>query len=71
MSPARHRQPLLGVPQQVRSAGPARFKLAGESKVDVKEASDVVALPKGGFVVVGGICPTARASSRPPACRRR
>ncbi len=35
------------------STPPARFKLEGSSKVDVKEASDVAAIPGGGFIVVG------------------
>ncbi len=48
---------------------PARFKLEGHSKVDIKEASDVVSLPGGAFIVVGDrsdsaefISPTGKSS---------
>ena len=65
MSPARIDNRFFGIPQQVRSAGPARFKLAGESKVDVKEASDVVALPKMGDHVSHCLVPRVLVIGRP------
>jgi uncharacterized protein YjiK len=34
---------------------PAKFKMVGSSKVDIKEASDIVSVPGGGFLVVGDI----------------
>lgn len=59
MSPSRIDGRFFGGPTPLPAAGPARFSLAGESKVEVKEASDVVALPKGGFLVVGDLSDSA------------
>jgi uncharacterized protein YjiK len=43
----------FGATSHKKDAGPAEFKLGGSTKVGVKEASDVVALPGGKFLVVG------------------
>ena len=42
-----------------RSAGPAQFRSATSTRVDVKEASDVCALPGGAFLVVGDLSDSA------------
>ena len=41
------------------SRGPAQFRPASATKVDVKEASDVCALPGGAFLVVGDLSDSA------------
>ncbi|MEN9797628.1 MAG: hypothetical protein RL653_1324 [Pseudomonadota bacterium] len=42
-----------------RARGPAQFRPASSTRVDVKEASDVCALPGGAFLVVGDLSDSA------------
>lgn len=54
--PARIDRGFFGGPLPAPNAGPARFRSAGDAiKLDVKEASDVVALPKSRFLVVSDL----------------